>query len=170
MLLAAVLAAGCRGKFVRPVNDAAVERTPARVQRGSYLVNQVTLCPVCHTTRAGDNMFLDGERADAFLGGGNVYADKGLGTVWVPNLTPDPDTGLGRWKDDEILRAMRDGVSADGRFLNPLMPFHSYQHLADEDARAIVAYLRTIPAYRQPRPRRRARASERPRRGRAPSA
>jgi len=149
----ALLALGCHGKYVRSVSDTPIERTPERLQRGSYLVNQVMLCPACHTSRANGDIHLDPERTDAYLGGGNTYVDKGLGTLWIPNITPDPETGLGGWKDDEIVRAIRDGVSADGHFLLPLMPYFSYQHLSDEDARAVVAYLRSIPAYKQPKPR-----------------
>ena len=78
---------------------------------------------------------------------------RGSASVWVPNITPDVETGIGSWKDDEILRALRDGVAKDGHFLMPLMPFGAYQHLSDEDARAVVAYLRTVPPYRQPKPR-----------------
>jgi hypothetical protein len=153
VLAGALLALGCRGKFIRPVSDAPIERTPERVERGAYLVNQVMLCPACHTSRANGNPLLDPERTDAFLGGGNTYADKALGTVWVPNLTPDRETGLGAWTDDEILRALRDGVARDDRFLLPLMPFDAYQYASDEDARSVVAYLRSIPPYRQTRPR-----------------
>jgi mono/diheme cytochrome c family protein len=149
----ALLALGCHGKFVRPVSDAPIERTPERLQRGSYLVNQVMLCPGCHTTRTNGDVLVEPERTDAFLGGGNTYVERALGSLWIPNLTPDLETGLGAWTDDEILRAIRDGVSRDGHFLIPLMPFFSYQHLSDEDARAVVAYLRSIPPYKQPKPR-----------------
>jgi mono/diheme cytochrome c family protein len=152
-VVTAMLALGCHGKYIRPVTTTPIERTGERLQRGSYLVNQVMLCPACHTSRANGNILIEPERTDAYLGGGNIYADKGLGTLWIPNLTPDPDTGLGRWTDDEIMRAIRDGVSADGHFLLPLMPFFSFQHVSDEDARSIVAYLRSIPPYKQPKPR-----------------
>jgi mono/diheme cytochrome c family protein len=153
ILACASFALGCHGKYVRPVSDAPIERTPERLARGAYLVNQVMLCPACHTTRATGNILVEPERADAFLGGGNRYVGKGLGTLWIPNLTPDPETGLGGWSDDEVMRAIRDGVSKDGHFLIPLMPYFSFQYLADEDARAVVAYLRSIPAYKQPTPR-----------------
>lgn len=148
----ALLALGCRGKYVRPVSEAPIERTPERLARGSYIVNQVSWCGGCHTSRANGNTLLDPERTDAFLGGGNTFVDRSMGTVCIPNLTPDPDTGLGRWKDDEILRALRDGVAADGHFLLPLMPYTAFQHLSDEDARAVVAYLRSIPPHQQPQP------------------
>jgi cytochrome c553 len=135
------------------VSDDPIPPEPARLQRGSYLVNNVLFCGACHTSREHGNNLTEPELTDAYLGGGNVYADKGIGTVWVPNITPDVETGIGGWKDDEILRVLRDGVAKDGHFLVPLMPFGAYQHLSDEDARAVVAYLRTVPPYKQPKPR-----------------
>jgi mono/diheme cytochrome c family protein len=152
-LLAALCVAGCHGKYVRPVSGDPIAPEPTRLQRGSYLVNNVLACGACHTTRAHGNTLTEPERTDAFLGGGNVYDDKAIGVVWIPNITPDVETGIGSWKDDEILRVLRDGVAKDGHFLLPLMPFGAYQHLSDEDARAVAAYLRTVPAYRQAKPR-----------------
>jgi mono/diheme cytochrome c family protein len=152
-LLAALCVAGCHGKYVRPVSDEPIAAEPARLQRGSYLVNNVLFCGACHTSREHGNTLIEPERTDAYLGGGNVYDDKGIGVVWVPNITPDVETGIGGWKDDEILRGLRDGVAKDGHFMVPLMPFDAYQHLSDEDARAVVAYLRTVPPYRQAKPR-----------------
>jgi mono/diheme cytochrome c family protein len=149
----AVFALGCHGKYIRPIDDAPIEKTPERLKRGEYLVNQAMSCGGCHTSRASGNILAEPERADAFLGGGNFFPAKGLGKLWIPNLTPDVETGLGSWKDDEILRALRDGVSRDGHFLLPMMPFDEYKHLADEDARAIVAYLRSIPPFKQPQAR-----------------
>jgi mono/diheme cytochrome c family protein len=152
-LLAALCVAGCHGKYVRPVGDEPIAPEPARLQRGSYLVNNALFCGACHTSREHGNNLIEPERTDAFLGGGSVYDDKGIGSIWVPNITPDGETGIGGWKDDEILRALRDGVAKDGHFMTPLMPFDAYQYLSDEDARAVVAYLRTVPPYRQTRPR-----------------
>jgi mono/diheme cytochrome c family protein len=152
-LLAVLLAAGCRGQYIRPVSDEPIAATPERLQRGSYLVNQVTFCGACHTARAGGNILTEPESKDAFLGGGNVYNDKGFGTLWIPNITPDPETGIGKWKDDQILRLLRDGVAPDRNFMVPVMPFAYYQHLSDEDARSVVAYLRSVPPYHQQRPR-----------------
>jgi cytochrome c553 len=151
--LCALLALGCHGKYIRAVSDAPIEQTPERLQRGGYLVNQVMSCGGCHTSRANGEILLEPERADAFLGGGNIAMAKGMGTLWIPNITPDPETGIGSWKDDEILRALRDGVSRDGHFMIPMMPFPEYKHLSDEDARSVVAYLRSIPPYKQAKPR-----------------
>jgi mono/diheme cytochrome c family protein len=152
-LLTALCVAGCHGKYVRPVSDDPVAPEAARLQRGSYLVNNVLFCGACHTSREHGNLLTESERTDAYLGGGNVYDDKGIGVIWIPNITPDVETGIGAWKDDEILRVLRDGVAKDGHFLVPLMPFGAYQYLSDDDARAVVAYLRTVPPYRQAKPR-----------------
>jgi cytochrome c553 len=144
----------CDGKYVRPVGAEKVEATPERLVRGGYLVNQVTACGACHTTREHGNIASEPERTDAFLGGGNVFVAAGMSEgIWIPNITPDVETGIGGWTDDELMRAIRDGVARDGHFLLPFMPFGAYQHMSDEDVRSIVAYLRTVPAYKQPKPR-----------------
>jgi cytochrome c553 len=145
---------GCSGKYVRPVGGEKIAATPERLLRGAYLVNQVAACGACHTTREHGNINTEPERTDAFLGGGNVMVAHGLAdAVWVPNITPDVETGVGGWSDDELMRAIRDGVARDGHFMLPLMPFGAYQHMSDEDARSIVAYLRSVPAFKQPKPR-----------------
>jgi mono/diheme cytochrome c family protein len=61
------------------------------------------------------------------------------------NITSDPDTGIGAWSDDEIMRAFREGVSRDGHALFPMMPYPYLKAMSDEDAKAVVAYLRTLP-------------------------
>src|SRR3569832_1552496 len=94
---------------------------------------------------------MEGEQTDPFLAGGNVLQDPAV-RLYVPNLTPDPD-GLGSWTDDEILRAVRVGVLLVGFFLVFLLPYDNYQHLSDEDGKAMVVYLRSIPAAKAPRPR-----------------
>jgi mono/diheme cytochrome c family protein len=66
----------------------------------------------------------------------------------MPNLTPDKETGLGNWTDDEIARAIREGVDKDGRTLFPIMPYDNFRHMSDEDLASIVVYLRSLPAVR----------------------
>jgi mono/diheme cytochrome c family protein len=156
LVLATLLALGagaCGGKYVRPVTGEKIDATPDRLLRGGYLVNQVCACGACHTTRESGHL-VDSERTDAFLGGGNIFVAHGMSDgIWIPNITQDNETGIGAWSDDELMRAIRDGVAKDGHFMLPFMPFYSYQHLSDEDVRSIVAYLRTVPPYRQPKPR-----------------
>jgi mono/diheme cytochrome c family protein len=150
--LALILAAGalpsCTGKFVRPTSPEKFPTSAEVIARGGYLVNQVASCGACHTPREGGS-WLGGERADAFLAGGSWIDDDGFGLkVVMPNISEDPETGIGAWTDDEILRAVRDGVRKDGALLMPPMPFGTWQRLGDDDARAIVAYLRTVPPVR----------------------
>ncbi len=146
LLVLFALAAGCTGKYVRPTTTRVVSATPEMLARGNYLVNQVSMCTACHTPRVGGT-WLGGERTDAFLAGGSVIndADEGF-RIAIPNISQDKETGIGAWTDDEILRATRDGVAKDGRLMWPPMPFGSYHFMSDDDAHAVVAYLRTAPA------------------------
>ncbi len=144
----------CTGKYIRPVASGTVKATPDLLKRGQYLVDQVTACGVCHSTREGGDIVHESERTDGYLAGGNLLIDKALGVkLWVPNITSDAKSGLGTWNDDEIMRAIRDGVHKDGHFLVPLMPYTAFRVMSDEDVRAMVAYLRSVPIVEQLRPR-----------------
>lgn len=70
----------------------------------------------------------------------------------APNLTPDPETGAGRWTDDQLARAIREGIGHDGRALFPIMPYIHYRNMSDEDLASIVVYLRSLPAVRNQLP------------------
>jgi hypothetical protein len=79
------------------------------------------------------------------LAGSEVgFQIPGLGIFYPPNLTPDPDTGLGEWSEADIITAVRMGVRPDGRQLVPIMPYHSYSKLTDTDAKALVGYLKSM--------------------------
>ncbi len=67
-------------------------------------------------------------------------------TAYAPNITPDDQTGIGTWTDEQIGRAIREGVHPNGRILGPPMPFVFYREISDRDLQAILAYLRTVPA------------------------
>lgn len=114
------------------------------VDRGRYLVT-ISGCSDCHTPGALQGK-PDGER---FLGGSDVGFDvPGLGVFVGRNLTPDRETGLGTWSDDEIVAAITKGTRPDGRHLAPAMPWPALSKLTKTDARAIVAYLRSLPPVR----------------------
>jgi mono/diheme cytochrome c family protein len=81
------------------------------------------------------------------LAGGRVIAERSFRAV-VPNITPDPGTGIGRWSDAEIATAIREGRRPDGSIIGPPMPIEVYRGLSDRDVAAIVAYLRTVPPVR----------------------
>ena len=128
----------------RPASSETVERTPARLERGKYLVQAVLGCMDCHTTKDLTRFGLP-DKGPPGGGGDCLGKDLGMpGTVCPSNITPDPDTGLGAWTDGEILRAIREGVSRDGRGLFPLMPYGAYKNISEEDGRSVVAFLRTL--------------------------
>ena len=72
-----------------------------------------------------------------------------FGNLYVPNITPDDETGIGQWTADDFYRMMHTGVSRDGTLLYPAMPFASYTKVTREDSDAIYAYLMSVPPVRQ---------------------
>jgi mono/diheme cytochrome c family protein len=112
-----------------------------QVLRGKYLVT-LGLCNDCHTP----GYFFGKPDMGRFLGGSEVGFDiPGLGVFHGPNLTPDQDTGLGRWSADDIVRAIQTGTRPDGRVLAPVMPWHAFAELTKQDAHAIAAFLTSLP-------------------------
>lgn len=107
-------------------------------ERGRKLVTGVVACGNCHTPQ-GPNGPLPGME----LAGGMIVPDP-MFTVHVPNITPDPETGIGRWTDAQLIQAIREGKRPDGSLIGPPMPFQFYRGLSDTDVTAIVAYLRTV--------------------------
>ena len=114
---------------------------PAQVARGKYLVT-VGGCNDCHTP----GYFLGKPDFKRELAGSDVGFELPDGGVVVGrNLTPDKDTGLGSWTDQQIAIAIRAGVRPDGRVLAPVMPWPALSKLTQADADAIVSYLRQLP-------------------------
>ncbi|MFC7739217.1 c-type cytochrome [Roseomonas sp. GCM10028921] len=141
-LTAIVLAflATAAGAQPRP---AATRADPALVERGRYLVETAAFCGACHTTRGANGQMLPGMN----LAGGRVMADRGFRAV-TPNITPDPETGIGRWSDGDVAEAVRNGKRPDGSLIGPPMPIEAYRGISDRDLTAMVAYLRTVPPVR----------------------
>lgn len=120
------------------------------VFRGKYLV-ELLGCAACHTEGAlvGDadqNYALAGSRIGIAFS--NPLGDKRPGIVYPSNLTPDTETGLGSWSDEQIAAAVRTGQGRHGRRRIAVMPWQGYAKLSAEDTKAIVAYLRSIDAIR----------------------
>ena len=107
-------------------------------QPGEYLFRAAG-CAHCHT---------DTENKGAALAGGRALHSP-FGTFYTSNITPDPDTGIGRWSEEDFLRALREGISPDGRHYYPAFPYTSYTRLSDADLRAIWKYLGSRPPVRQ---------------------
>jgi mono/diheme cytochrome c family protein len=110
------------------------------VERGAYLMNGIVACGNCHAQRDQKGMVL----ADKGLSGGFVFDEKPFKAV-APNITPDPETGIGKWTDAQLIRAIREGIRPDGSLIGPPMPFEFYRHMSDDDVKAIVAWLRAQP-------------------------
>jgi len=105
------------------------QQTPA--QRGEYLARAGD-CVSCHTAKGGE----------PFAGG--LRLDTPFGYMLSPNITPDPDTGIGRWSSADFYRAMHHGVNKRGQDMFAVMPFDFYTRVTREDVDAIYAYLRTV--------------------------
>ncbi|HSF65263.1 MAG TPA: c-type cytochrome [Paracoccaceae bacterium] len=111
------------------------------VERGRYIAT-IAGCGDCHTP----GYFLGQPDMARALGGSEVgFEVPGLGTFYGPNLTPDPDTGLGNWTEAQIVTAIRTGQRPDGRMLAPVMPWMNLAALSDDDAHALAAYLKSLP-------------------------
>lgn len=125
--------------------------TPARMARGKYLAENVNGCMFCHTPR--DWTALGSGVIKPNLGSGQQMPFVGLpGRIVAPNITPDPETGAGNWSDDQLARAIREGVGHDGRALFPLMPYQKLRAMSDEDLASVIVYLRALPPVRNALP------------------
>jgi len=108
----------------------AIPQQAALVERGRYLF-QVTSCAFCHGN--------DGS-------GGTKISWRPFGTLWAKNITADPETGIGAWNDKQIARAIRSGISRHGGHLHwQAMIWDLLSNMDEEDVRAVIAYLRTLP-------------------------
>jgi mono/diheme cytochrome c family protein len=114
------------------------------VERGSYLVNSVLTCGNCHTPRGPGGVFDMSKQ----LSGGPQTFDEATFKVRPANITPDPETGIGKWSDADIKRAMLTGVRPNGTQIAPIMPYGFYKIFAPADIDAVVAYLKSVPAVR----------------------
>ncbi len=135
-----------------PQQEAQARAAPAaptqeeRIARGAYITSYAG-CNDCHTP----GYFLGQPNNELHLAGSDVgFFMPGLGYVYGPNLTPDPETGLGNWSEDQILTAIRTGVRPDGRKLAPIMPWQAFAGLTDEDVRSIAVYLKSLAPIARP--------------------
>jgi mono/diheme cytochrome c family protein len=125
---------------VQASHDAAV------IARGEYIVRGLSPCAECHTPQEDIPRVASGQ--PVALRGGHLWALP-IGRLYSPNLTPDPETGIGGVSDAALARVLRYGVRPDGRVALPFMEFHD---ASDEDLEAIVSYLRAQPPVRHPVP------------------
>jgi mono/diheme cytochrome c family protein len=134
-----------------PHNRALSTRTASRdsvtIARGEFIFKVGNGCWQCHSTVLN---------ANASPSGGRLFdlsnIGPGFGKFYAPNITPDEETGIGKWTDAQIVRALREGLRHDGTPLFPIMPMATLKGLSDDDAFAVVSYLRSIPPVRNPVP------------------
>jgi mono/diheme cytochrome c family protein len=140
-----------------------------QLQHGKYIAS-IAGCPVCHTPYKAEyqdptKLSLEQIQVLAFnesqaldqtklLAGGRVFPLGPIGNLLTRNLTPDKDTGLGSWTDEQVKLAVKTGVDNNGEVLFPVMPYHVYNGMADADVNAVVAYLRSVNAVKNEIPKR----------------
>ena len=134
VLCAIVLAGGCRQAHEDPWDKA------SPVERGKYLATTMG-CVDCHNIGSFSPTPDEGHLQGATIG----FEIPGMGVFYPPNLTPDPQAGLGKWTRREIVAAIRTGKRPDGRVLAPIMPWRNYAILTDRDSNALAAYLKSLP-------------------------
>lgn len=138
LVLALIVLAGLywMGTRESPVPPASTEAPAALIERGRYLA-RVGNCAACHTTSGGK----------AYAGGTAVPTP--FGRLYGPNITPDDETGIGKWSSEDFWRALHDGKRPDGTLLYPAFPYTEYTRMPREDVDALYAFLRTLTPVRQ---------------------
>ena len=109
----------------------------SQVVRGEYLA-RVGDCYACHTVRGGQ------------LYAGGLEMPTPFGELYTTNITPDPETGIGKWTSEDFWRALHDGRNKEGAFLYPAMPYTNYTKVTREDSDAMYAYFKSLKPVRQP--------------------
>jgi mono/diheme cytochrome c family protein len=113
---------------------------PELVRRGAYLARMGD-CAACHTA----------DKSRPFAGGLPITTP--FGKIYTPNITPDPDTGIGQWSDADFMRAMHEGIGKSGERLYPAFPYVEFTRVTEQDVLAIRAYLNTVaPVHYTPPP------------------
>ncbi len=138
------LTAGC-GSEMAVSRTGEQELLQARLERGKYLAEGPMHCFRCHSEidwEAPGGLPVPGKK-----GGGSVQSVTQVNQPFElvkPNISPDRETGVGEWTDEELARAIREGIGRDGRRLYFQMPYVYFRDLSDEDLASVIAYIRSI--------------------------
>ena len=124
---------GFRAGLLALITSAAYCADAEQVQHGEYML-RAGGCVACHT---------DADNNGPFLAGGRRF-ETPFGIFYSPNITPHPTHGLGRWTEEDFLRAMSEGIAPDGDHYYPVFPYTSYTRMRPQDVRALWAYLSTV--------------------------
>ncbi len=117
----------------------AADKPPAAAMSTGEYVYRASGCYGCHTDEKGGGQPL--------AGGYALTTD--FGVFYTPNITPDPETGIGKWNEQDFFRAMREGRNPAGEHYYPSFPYPAYTKLTDDDLRALWAFLKSRPPVRQ---------------------
>jgi mono/diheme cytochrome c family protein len=128
-----VLVGALAGSITVSSQDSAPEAPKSAVERGQYLVQAAGGC-TCHSNPGIEELSLSGGRA----------IGTPFGTIYGTNITPDPETGIGGWSDDDFMKAMREGIGPDGKVYYPVFPYTSFTKMADQDVLDMKAYLDSL--------------------------
>ena len=129
-----------------PAHEIPDPDTTNQLAWGKYLSLYQIECFACHSKDFKTMNVEVPEKSEGFFGGGNQMTDEDGKPITTLNITPDEETGIGKWTEEEFIKALRSGIVPNGPALrNPMMP---YLTLTDEEAKAIYAYLRTVPKIR----------------------
>jgi mono/diheme cytochrome c family protein len=123
---------------IAPIDPPAAASFPAELADKGRALAGAGYCAVCHTRPGGEPL------------AGGYGLRTPFGTIYSTNLTPDPETGIGRWSLEAFTRAMHEGVARDGSHLFPAFPYDHFTKVSDDDVAALYAYLMTRPAVSAP--------------------
>ena len=137
LVLVGVILVRADRRFDAPYPQVRATNDPAMISRGEYIAYGPGHCVNCHTPSSENKAIERGAMPP--LSGSREFRLP-FGNVYTPNLTPDPETGIGRRTDAELARVIRYGVHADGR---AVLPFMDYHDLSDEDLAALLSFLRS---------------------------
>jgi len=137
------------GPRARALTARTFEATPARIDRGNYLIHGVTPCLVCHSEVDTTSLW---DAKPGTEGGGQHWPEAELSFLYTPNITPDRETGAGSWSDDAIARAVREGIGHDGRTLFSLMPYARFREMSDDDLASVIVAIRRLAPVRKQQP------------------
>jgi mono/diheme cytochrome c family protein len=127
-------------KYEAPLPDIKASADSAVIARGKYLAFGPSHCATCHVPMDKSMEVENG--LEIPLSGGWELEIPGFGKFRAPNITPDPETGIGKLSDGELARTLRHAVGSDGRLIAPFMP---YQNMSDDDVQALISFMRSQP-------------------------
>ena len=122
---------------IEPISPGAKQVADAKTIRQGAELATIGNCSDCHTTKSG-----------ASYAGGRALDASPYGTIYSSNITPDPETGIGKWSEEAFRRAMHEGVDREGRHLYPAFPYDHFTHATDQDLHALYAFLMSQQAVR----------------------